>query len=182
MSTIQKVAVIGSGVMGSGIAAQAANAGMSVVLLDIIDSNNPDRSSVARGAIARMLKTVPAPLMQPRNAKQITPGNIEDDLALVSDCDLIIEVVLESLEIKQSLYQSLLKHRKPGSIVTSNTSTIPLHNLVDKMPEDFRQHFAITHFFNPPRYMRLLEIVAGPDTQPEVIETLRNFGDRQLGK
>ncbi|MBT3706019.1 MAG: 3-hydroxyacyl-CoA dehydrogenase [Proteobacteria bacterium] len=182
MSNIQKVAVIGSGVMGSGIAAQAANAGMSVVLLDIIDSDNPDRSSLAQSAIARMLKTVPAPLMHPRNAKQITPGNIEDDLSLVSDCDLIIEVVLENLEIKQSLYQSLLKHRKPGSIVTSNTSTIPLHNLVDKMPEDFRQHFAITHFFNPPRYMRLLEIVAGPDTKPEVIETLRNFGDRQLGK
>lgn len=181
MSKIKKVAVIGSGVMGSGIAAQAANAGLDVILLDIVGKDQ-DRSAVAKSAVQRMLKTSPAPLMHARNAKRIQAGNIDDHLEWLADCDLIIEVVLENLEIKQALYRKINEHRKPGSIVTSNTSTIPLKNLVDGMPDEFRRHFAVTHFFNPPRYMRLLELVAGPDTGSEVISTLRDFGDRALGK
>ncbi len=181
MSSIKKVAVIGSGVMGSGIAAQVANAGIPVILLDIVGSDS-DRSAVATAAVQRMLKTSPAPLMHPRNAKRIQPGNIDDHLEWVSDCDLIIEVVLENLDIKQALYEKLEAHRKPGSIVTSNTSTIPLQHLTQGRSEDFRKHFAVTHFFNPPRYMRLLELVGGPDTNHETIATLRDFGDRALGK
>ncbi len=181
MSSIEKVAVIGSGVMGSGIAAQVANAGIPVILLDIVGSDS-DRSAVATAAVQRMLKTSPAPLMHPRNAKRIQPGNIDDHLEWVSDCDLIIEVVLENLDIKQALYEKLEAHRKPGSIVTSNTSTIPLQHLIQGRSEDFQKHFAVTHFFNPPRYMRLLELVGGPDTDQGTIATLRDFGDRALGK
>ena len=182
MSSIKKVAVIGSGVMGSGIAAQAANAGIDVILLDILPKEGSDRDAIAKGAIQRMLKTNPAPLMHQRNAKRIRPGNVEDHLEWLAECDLVIEVVIENLEIKQALYRKIDQHRKASAIVTSNTSTIPLAHLVDGMGEDFRQHFAVTHFFNPPRYMRLLELVAGPDTHAGVISTLRDFGDRMLGK
>ncbi|MAF08175.1 MAG: 3-hydroxyacyl-CoA dehydrogenase [Acidiferrobacteraceae bacterium] len=182
MPSIQKVAVIGSGVMGSGIAAQAANAGLEVVLLDIVAQEGSDRDAVTKGAIQRMRKTNPAPLMHPRNAARIRPGNLDDHLEWLADCDLVIEAVLENLEIKKDLYSKINAHRGADCIVTSNTSTIPLDHLVADMPEGFRQHFAVTHFFNPPRYMRLLELVAGPDTQPEVITTLRDFGDRLLGK
>ena len=182
MSVIGKVAVIGSGVMGSGIAAQAANAGLEVILLDIVANEGADRNSVAAEAVERMRKTNPAPLMHPRNAARIRPGNLEDHLDWLSDCDLVIEVVLENLEIKRDLYRKIDTHRRADCIVTSNTSTIPLDHLVADMPEGFRQHFAVTHFFNPPRYMRLLELVGGPDTQAEVISSLRNFGDQLLGK
>ena len=181
MPSIQKVAVIGSGVMGSGIAAQAANAGLEVVLLDIV-AEGSDRDAVARGAIQRMRKTNPAPLMHPRNAARIRPGNLDDHLDWLADCDLVIEVVLENLEIKKDLYQKVNAHRRSDCIVTSNTSTIPLDHLVADMSEDFREYFAVTHFFNPPRYMRLLELVAGSDTRAEVITALRDFGDRLLGK
>ncbi|MGB1447155.1 MAG: 3-hydroxyacyl-CoA dehydrogenase NAD-binding domain-containing protein, partial [Arenicellales bacterium] len=182
MPAIRKVAVIGSGVMGSGIAAQAANAGLEVILLDIVANEGADRNSVAAGAVQRMRKTNPAPLMHPRNAARIRPGNLEDHLDWLSDCDLVIEVVLENLEIKRDLYRKIDAHRRADCIVTSNTSTIPLDHLVADMPEGFRQHFAVTHFFNPPRYMRLLELVGGPDTQAEVISSLRDFGDQLLGK
>ena len=182
MPAIRKVAVIGSGVMGSGIAAQAANAGLEVILLDIVANESADRNSVAAGAVQRMRKTNPAPLMHPRNAARIRPGNLEDHLDWLADCDLVIEVVLENLEIKRDLYRKIDAHRRADCIVTSNTSTIPLDHLVADMPEGFRQHFAVTHFFNPPRYMRLLELVGGPDTQAEVISSLRDFGDQLLGK
>ena len=182
MPAIRKVAVIGSGVMGSGIAAQAANAGLEVILLDIVAKEGSDRNGVAAGAIQRMRKTNPAPLMHPRNAARIRPGNLEDHLDWLSDCDLVIEAVLENLEIKKDLYQKIDAHRRDDCIVTSNTSTIPLDHLVADMPEGFRQHFAVTHFFNPPRYMRLLELVGGPDTGAEVISSLREFGDQLLGK
>ena len=182
MPAIRKVAVIGSGVMGSGIAAQAANTGLEVILLDIVAKESDDRNSVAAGAVQRMRKTNPAPLMHPRNAARIRPGNLEDHLDWLSDCDLVIEVVLENLEIKRDLYRKIDTHRRADCIVTSNTSTIPLDHLVADMPEGFRQHFAVTHFFNPPRYMRLLELVGGPDTQAEVISSLRDFGDQLLGK
>lgn len=176
--TINKVAVIGSGVMGSGIAAQIANAGLPVVLLDI---KLPDKN-LAAAAIERMLKTDPAPFMRRDNAKLITPGNLEDDLALLGDCDWIIEVVLEDLKIKHATYEKINKHRKKGSIVSSNTSTIPLHNLVEGLGKDFEQDFLITHFFNPPRYMRLLELVIGKNTRTDAVETIRTFCDVNLGK
>ena len=181
MPSIQKVAVIGSGVMGSGIAAQIANAGLEVILLDIV-AEGSDRDAVARDAIQRMRKTNPAPLMHSRNAARIQPGNLDDHLDWLADCDLVIEAVLENLEIKKDLYQKVDAHRRSDCIVTSNTSTIPLDHLVADMSEDFREYFAVTHFFNPPRYMRLLELVAGSDTRAGVITALRDFGDRLLGK
>ena len=168
--------------MGAGIAAQVANAGLPVSLLDIVPDGANGRNVIAENAIQRMLKTNPPPLMHTKNAKRITPGNIEDDLSVTADCDLIIEAVVENLEIKQDLYRCIEMNRKKNSIVTSNTSTIPLSHLIAEMPASFAHDFAITHFFNPPRYMRLLELVAGPQTRLEVIETLRDFGDRALGK
>lgn len=181
--TINKVAVIGSGVMGSGIAAQVANAGIPVVLLDIVPKDaGDDRSKLAKGAIEKALKTDPAPFMHPRNAKLITPGNMEDDLKLLEDCDWIIEVVLEDLKIKHATYEKIDKHRKKGSIVSSNTSTIPLEKLVEGLGKGFAKDFLITHFFNPVRYMRLLEIVIGKDTRDDAVKDVVDFCDRLLGK
>ncbi|HLG86441.1 MAG TPA: 3-hydroxyacyl-CoA dehydrogenase NAD-binding domain-containing protein [Alphaproteobacteria bacterium] len=178
---IKKAAVIGSGVMGGAIAAHLTNAGIPVVLLDIA-SKEGDRSAIAKGAVDRMLKTEPAPFMSPRNAKLIAPGNLEDDLGLLADVDWIIEAIVENLKIKHDLYARLEAARKPGSIVTSNTSTIPLKLLIEGRSDAFRADFAITHFFNPPRYMRLLELVSGKETRQEVVETLDAFCDIQLGK
>ena len=180
--SFKKVAVIGAGVMGSGIAAQIANAGVPVVLLDIVPKDAKDRSIIAKGAIEKMLKTDPAPFMHKRNAKLITPGNLEDDLNLLADCDWIVEVVLEDLNIKHATYEKIEKHRKAGSIVTSNTSTIPLAKLVEGQSDNFKKDFMITHFFNPPRYMRLLEIIQGADTRQDAVDTVRDFCDAQLGK
>lgn len=183
--TIQKVAVIGSGVMGSGIAAQVANAGIPVVLLDIVPKNlgdGEDRSKIAKGAIEKMLKTDPAPFMSPRNAKLITPGNLEDDLKLLEDCDWICEVVLEDLNIKHATYDKIAKHRKKGAILSSNTSTIPLELLTQKMDAEIKSRFLITHFFNPPRYLRLLEIVTGKDTDKAAAKEVIDFCDIKLGK
>jgi len=182
MTTINKVAVIGAGVMGAGIAAQVSNAGLPVVLLDIVPEGASNRNVVAEGAVQKMLKTNPAPFMHKRNAKRITVGNIEDHLIWLADCDLVIEAVIEDLAVKQDLYRRIDQHRKNNAIVTSNTSTIPLARLVDGLADTFAQDFAITHFFNPPRYMRLLEIVAGQKTRPDAIQALREFGDRTLGK
>src|SRR5581483_8140095 len=128
--TIQKAAVIGAGLMGSGIAAQIANAGIPVLLLDIVPKDATDRSAIAKGAIDRLMKADPAPLMSKAAAKLITPGNIEDDLEKLKDVDWIVEAILENLELKQNLYRKLDPHRKKGSIVSSNTSTIPLHVLM----------------------------------------------------
>jgi 3-hydroxyacyl-CoA dehydrogenase len=179
---IEKVAVIGAGVMGSGIAAHVANAGVSCVLLDVVPKGANNRNQLAEAAIARMPKTKPAPLMWPENAKLLTPGNLEDHLDRLADVDWICEAVVEDLEIKRDLYKKLDRVRKKGSIVTSNTSTIPLAKLTEGLPKAFAEDFAISHFFNPPRYMRLLELVAGPKTKPDVIQTLRDFGDLRLGK
>ncbi len=175
---IKKVAVIGSGVMGSGIAAQVANAGLPVVLLDI----KVEGKDLAKDAVARMLETEPAPFMRKSNAKRIVTGNLEDDLGLLADCDWIIEVVLEDLAVKHKTYETLQKHRKKGSIVSSNTSTIPLHKLVEGQPDDFAKDFMITHFFNPPRYMRLLELIVGDKTRKDAVETIVSICDQQLGK
>ena len=182
MTEIKKVAVIGSGVMGAAIAAHIANSKTPVVLLDIVPEGAEDRSKLAKGAIEKLLKTDPAALTHKRNAKFITPGNLEDNLDMLADVDWIIEAVLERLDIKQSLYQKLEKVRKKGSIVSSNTSTLPLHELVKGMPETFRKDFIITHFFNPPRYMRLLELVGGKDSRKDALETARQFCDVKLGK
>lgn len=183
MLEIKKVAVIGSGVMGSGIAAHIANSGMQVVLLDIVPKDaGDDRNKFARGAIERMLKADPAPLTHKKKAKLITPGNLEDNLSLLSDADWIIEVVLENLDVKRDLYKKIATVRKPGSIVSSNTSTIPLKHLTQGLPEEFRKHFLITHFFNPPRYMRLLELVVEKETDAEAAKLIREFCDVKLGK
>jgi 3-hydroxyacyl-CoA dehydrogenase len=179
---IKSVAVIGSGVMGSGIAGQIANAGYKVMLLDIVPKDAGDRSALAKGAIERMLKTDPAPLMTSAAAKLITPGNTEDDFDKLREVDWIVEVIVENLDIKKKLYERLETVRKPGAIVSSNTSTIPLHLLVEGRSDDFAKHFLITHFFNPPRYMRLLELVVGEKTDAAVIDTIREFCDVKLGK
>ena len=180
--SIEKVAVIGAGVMGGGIAAQVANAGIPVLLLDVVPEGAENRNAVAEGAILRMLKADPAPFMSKRAAKLVTPGNIEDHLDVLADCDWIVEVVVERLDVKQDLYRKIEAARKPGSIVSSNTSTLPLSKLTEGLPESFARDFVITHFFNPPRYMRLLEIVAGPATRPEAVEIMAAFADERLGK
>ncbi|MGI9492876.1 MAG: 3-hydroxyacyl-CoA dehydrogenase NAD-binding domain-containing protein [Geminicoccaceae bacterium] len=179
---IQKAAVIGSGVMGSGIAAQIANAGVSVLLLDIVPEGAEDRNILAREALKKAGKADPAPFMSKRAMKLVEPGNIEDDLDKLADVDWIIEVVIEDLAIKQALYRKIESARKPGSIVTSNTSTLPLSKLTEGLPETFTGDFLITHFFNPPRHLRLLEVVAGPNTKKSTLEAVASFGDRGLGK
>ena len=180
--TIERVAVIGSGVMGGGIAAQLANAGASVLLLDVAAGDGPDRSAVARAAVERLSKSRPPAFMHRRAARQIDVGNIDDHLARAGEADWIVEAVVERLDVKRDLYTRLDAVRKPGAIVSSNTSTIPLARLVEGASDALRQDFATTHFFNPPRYMRLLEVVRGPDTRPDVVERLREYADRRLGK
>ena len=179
---IETVAVIGAGVMGAAIAAHVANAGTRVLLLDIVPEGAKDRNALAAGAVARMLKADPAPFMGAKAARLVTPGNLEDDLDKLGQADWIIEAVIERLDIKQALYAKVEAARKPGSIVSSNTSTIPLATLVEGLPDSFRRDFLISHFFNPPRYMRLMELVAGPDTKGEAAATIRDYADRRLGK
>ncbi|RED44668.1 3-hydroxyacyl-CoA dehydrogenase/enoyl-CoA hydratase family protein [Aestuariispira insulae] len=182
MAEINKVAVIGAGVMGAGIAAHVANAGHEVLLLDIVPDGAEDRSGIAKGAIAKLLKADPAPLSHKRNAKRIMPGNIEDNLDALSECDWIIEAVIERLDIKQSLYEKIDAVRKPDAVVSSNTSTIPLEQLTAKMSASMQENFLITHFFNPPRYMRLLEVVSGEKTSADAVARVSAFSDHKLGK
>ena len=182
MTDIRKVGVIGAGVMGAGIAAHMANAGLPVVLLDVVPDGANARNALSDAAVARLLKTNPAPLMHKRNARRIVTGNIEDDLNQLGECDWIIEAIIENLDAKRALYARIETERKTDSIVSSNTSTIPLEKLTEGLPGRFCKDFAITHFFNPPRYMRLLEIVAGPQTRPDVLQSLRSFADQTLGK
>ncbi|MGV0759457.1 3-hydroxyacyl-CoA dehydrogenase NAD-binding domain-containing protein [Tistrella mobilis] len=182
MTAIKKAAVIGAGVMGAGIAAHIANAGVPVVLLDIVPKGAENRNALAEGAVQKMLKTRPKSFMHPSRAKLVTTGNLEDDLGQLADVDWIVEAVIENLDIKRKLYATLDEVRKPGSIVSSNTSTIPLGLLVEGRSAAFKSDFLITHFFNPPRYMRLLELVAGPETRADAVEAIRAFGDHALGK
>ncbi|MEO6092023.1 MAG: 3-hydroxyacyl-CoA dehydrogenase NAD-binding domain-containing protein [Novosphingobium sp.] len=181
-SNIRKVCVIGAGTMGAAIAAQVTNAGTPVLLLDIVPREGADRDAIAKGAVAKMLKTEPAPLMSTAAARLIETGNIEDHLDRVTECDWIVEAVLERLDIKQALYARLEQFKRPGTAVSSNTSTIPLGKLVQNRSDAFKRDFLITHFFNPPRYMRLIEIVRGSDTAPEVAAGVEDFVDRALGK
>jgi 3-hydroxyacyl-CoA dehydrogenase len=182
MTEIKKVGILGAGLMGSAIAAHVANAGLPVVLLDIVPDGAEDRNMLSAGAVARMMKQNPAPFMDARNAKLIVCGNLEDDLEQLADCDWICEAVLERPDVKHDVYKRVDEVRKAGSIVTSNTSTIPLGTLIEGQSDAFAADFAVTHFFNPPRYMRLLEVVGGEKTRADAIETLSVFGDVMLGK
>lgn len=183
MSTaIKKVCVIGAGTMGAGIAAQIANAGVPVLLLDIVPPNATDRSAIAKGAVAKMLKTSPAPFMSSAAARLVETGNIEDDLARIAECDWVVEAVVERLDVKRALYARLEALKRPGTAVSSNTSTIPLAQLVAGRSEQFQRDFLITHFFNPPRYLRLLEIATGPQTDSALVREIESFADRYLGK
>jgi len=182
MKAIRKAAVIGAGVMGAGIAAQFANAGVPVLLLDIVPESAANRNVLAENAISNMLKRDPAPFMSARAVKLVTSGNVEDHLAQIADCDWIIEAVTEVLDVKQALYRKIDAVRRPGSAVSSNTSTIPLRLLTRGLSDSFTRDFLITHFFNPPRYMRLVEIITGTNTDPELAQIVCHFADHVLGK
>src|SRR3979490_1904517 len=185
---IEKAVVLGAGTMGSRIAAHFANAGLPCTLLDIVPPNLPagapaaERNKIARAGLEAAKKSRPAAFFSASLAEKITMGNFEDDLARCSEADWIIEVVAENLEIKRKLLARVAQVRKPGAIVTTNTSGLPVHLIAEGMSEEFQQHWAGTHFFNPPRYLRLVELIPGPMTSPEVIETLSEFSDRRLGK
>jgi len=172
---IRKVGVVGAGVMGAGIAAQVANAGVPVVLLDIVPGG-------AAKAVERMLRADPAPFMSKGAARLVQASDLESDLLLLADCNWIVEAIIEQPDAKRELYARLEQVRKPGSILSSNTSTIPLSALTAGMPEGFARNFLITHFFNPPRYMRLLELVRGPATRADAVAAITEFADRALGK
>jgi 3-hydroxyacyl-CoA dehydrogenase len=185
---IEKAAVLGAGTMGSRIAAHLANAGLPCILLDIVPpdlkAGTPagDRNKIVRAGLEAAKKSKPAAFFVPALAERISIGNFEDDLARCAEADWIIEVVAENLEIKRNLLSRVAQFRKPGAIVTTNTSGLPVHLIAEAMSEEFQQHWAGTHFFNPPRYMKLVEVIPGPKTSCEVIETLHEFCDRRLGK
>jgi 3-hydroxyacyl-CoA dehydrogenase len=182
MIKITNTAVIGAGVMGSAIAAHLANAGFPVVLLDIIPHGATDRNVIAKQAIEWLLKSDPPAFMHTKAARLVRPGNITDDLILLRDSDWIIEAVVEDMDVKRSLYCKIEEIRKDDSIVTSNTSTLRLAQLSAGLPQRFCRDFLIAHFFNPPRYVRLLELASGPATRPEALATVRDVADRRLGK
>ena len=182
---IKRVAVLGAGVMGQGIAAHLANAGIESVLFDMVPRDLPpggDRRILAKNGIKTALKASPAAFYTSSFADRITPANYEDDGGLLADCDLIIEVVVERMDIKKIIFDWVAEHRAEGSIVASNTSGLSLAEMSGTMSEEMRQHFLVMHFFNPVRYMRLLELVSGPDTLPEVTQAVSDFGERVLGK
>ncbi len=185
---IEKAAVLGAGTMGARIAAHFANAGLPCILLDIVP---PDlaagapadaRNKIVRAGLEAAKKSRPAAFFHSSLAERIVTGNFEDDLALLTGADWIIEAVAENLEIKRNLLARVAQHRKPGAIVTTNTSGLPVRLISEGLPEDFQQHWAGTHFFNPPRYMKLVEVIPGPKTSREVLDTLADFCDRRLGK
>jgi 3-hydroxyacyl-CoA dehydrogenase len=185
---IRKVAVLGSGVMGSGIAAHLANAGLPVLLLDIVppklDASAPKaaRDAIAAGALDKLKKARPAAFSHGRNVALISIGNLEDDLAKVAECDLIVEAIIERLDIKRALFTKLDALLTGDTIVASNTSGLRIAEMLEGRSDRFRQHFLVTHFFNPPRYMKLLELVAGPDTAEAVKARATRWGKDQLGK
>ncbi len=186
--TIKKVAVLGSGVMGSRIACHFAGIGLQVLLLDIqpkdlpADAKQAEKNKVVNDALTAAIKSNPSPVFHKDVIKKITTGNFTDNMKDVAGVDWIIEVVVERLDIKQSVFTEVEKYRKPGTLITSNTSGIPIHMMADGRSDDFKKHFCGTHFFNPPRYLRLLEIIPTPHTDPEVVNFLMNYGDLFLGK
>lgn len=193
---IQKVAVLGSGVMGSRIACHFANIGCEVLLLDIVPKEPNDaekakkltleskavRNRIVNEALAFALKSNPSPIYKKEFANRISTGNFDDDMQKIANFDWVIEVVVENLDIKKKVYDQVEKFRKPGTLITSNTSGIPIHLMAEGRSEDFKNHFCGTHFFNPPRYLRLLEIIPTPHTQPEVVSFLMEYGEKFLGK
>lgn len=193
---IRKVAIVGSGVMGSRIAAHFAGIGVQVLLLDIIPRelteedkakgitvDNPGwRNRIVNDALQATLKASPSAVYTKDVAKRISIGNIEDDLHKIADCDWVIEAVIERLDVKQQVFEKIEQHRRPGTLITTNTSGIPIRMMAEGRSEDFQQHFCGTHFFNPPRYLKLLEIIPAPGTKQEVIDFLMDYGDRFLGK
>lgn len=190
MKKIRKAAVIGSGVMGGGIAGLLASAGVRTLMLDIVPPDLTDemkhdpkaRNRIVKQGLDTLLKASPALLMHPQDAARIDIGNIEDDFGKLSECDWIIEVVVENLKVKQDLLKKIEKVRRPGTIVTTNTSGIPLKAMSEGLSLEFRQHFLGTHFFNPVRYMRLLELIPGEDTAPELLDFVAAYGEKILGK
>ncbi|MCD8405129.1 3-hydroxyacyl-CoA dehydrogenase NAD-binding domain-containing protein [Tenacibaculum dicentrarchi] len=193
---IKKVAIIGSGIMGSGIACHFANIGVEVLLLDIVPRELNDkekakgltledkavRNRLVNDALTASLKSKPSPIYAKKFASRITTGNLEDDIAKVADVDWIMEVVVERLDIKKIVFEKLEKYRTPGTIISSNTSGIPIKFMNEGRSEDFQKHFAVTHFFNPPRYLKLFEVVPGPDCKQEVTDFLMDYGSKFLGK
>lgn len=186
--TIKKVAVLGSGVMGSRIACHFAGVGVQVLLLDIVEKDVPAdakpalKNKIVNDALTAAIKSNPSPVFTKDVVKNITTGNFDDNMKDIASCDWIIEVVVERLDIKQLVYEKVEKFRKPGTLITSNTSGIPIHMLSVGRSEDFRKNFCGTHFFNPPRYLRLLEIIPTPDTDPSIVNFLMEYGDLFLGK
>jgi len=186
--TIKKVAVLGSGVMGSRIACHFAGIGLQVLLLDIAPKDLPEnakpaeKNKIVNDALTAAIKSNPSPVYHKDVIKKITTGNFTDNMKDIAGADWIIEVVVERLDIKQSVFTEVEKYRKPGTLITSNTSGIPIHMMAEGRSEDFKKHFCGTHFFNPPRYLRLLEIIPTPHTDPEVVNFLMNYGDLFLGK
>ncbi|MBF6608287.1 MAG: 3-hydroxyacyl-CoA dehydrogenase/enoyl-CoA hydratase family protein [Flavobacterium sp.] len=193
---IKKVAVIGSGIMGSGIACHFANIGVEVLLLDIVPRELTDgeikkgltpeskvvRNRIVNDHLATALKSKPSPIYHPKFASRITTGNTTDDMAKISDCDWIIEVVVERLDIKKQVFEQIEKFRRPGTLVTSNTSGIPIHFMSEGRSDEFQKHFCGTHFFNPARYLKLFEIIPGPNTSQAVLDFLNEYGEKFLGK
>ena len=193
---IKKIAIIGSGIMGSGIACHFANIGVEVLLLDIVPreltakekakgltlEDKVVRNRLVNDALTTSLKSKPSPIYHQKFANRITTGNLEDDIAKVANVDWIMEVVVERLDIKKIVFEKLEKHRTPGTIISSNTSGIPIQFMNEGRSEDFKKHFAVTHFFNPPRYLKLFEVVPGPDCSQEVTDFLMMYGEKFLGK
>jgi len=177
-----KIAVIGSGTMGAGIAGHIANAGHEVLLLDLPSDGADSASAISEKARERLIDSDPPALMHKRAAQLITTGNTRDDFDKLATVDWVVEAVVERLDVKRALYQRLDQTVSDTCIVTSNTSTIPISLLVSELPIRFQQRFAITHYFNPVRYMRLLELVRGEHTNDQVMQQLADFNDRQLGK
>ncbi len=186
--TIKKVAVLGSGVMGSRIACHFAGVGLQVLLLDIqpkdlpADASPAAKNKIVNDALAAAVKSNPSPVYTADVVKKITTGNFTDDMKKIADCDWVIEVVVERLDVKQSIFAEVEKYRKPGTLISSNTSGIPIHLMAEGRSDDFQKHFCGTHFFNPPRYLRLLEIIPSPYTDEAVIGFLMQYGDQVLGK
>ncbi len=186
--TIQKVAVLGSGVMGSRIAYHFAGIGVQVLLLDIVPKDTPIdakpaiKNKIVNDALAAAIKSNPSPVFTKDVVKRITTGNFDDNMKDIATVDWIVEVVVERLDIKHQVYEKVEQFRKPGTLVTSNTSGIPIHLLSEGRSEDFKQHFCGAHFFNPPRYLRLLEIIPTPHTKLEIVDFLMHYGDVLLGK
>jgi len=178
---INKVAVLGSGIMGSRIACHFANIGVEVLLLDI-PAKEGDKNGIVNKALETAVKTNPSPVYTKSVVNKITTGNFEDDMKKISAYDWVIEVVVENLDIKKQVFEQVEQHRKPGSIISSNTSGIPIHMMAEGRSEDFKANFCGTHFFNPPRYLRLLEIIPTPYTNPELVDFLMHYGDKFLGK